>query len=1024
MAIISVHNLTLFLAFSCIAATAIICTYLSVDSGDRALDDTKSAGADQLQATRDSCDNALRSTRAEADNAVNGCFGAAENAITARTSELLRATIGTIAGGLGTNFRFMEALVESWHKLILAQQPISYTRSVAWYDAAALQMWSQRMAYSYMGLTALAMYGLDNKIRQIFESGSTVNNQPDEFHHVYLQVSNGEPRGNLLGTARLAGGRHNTTLDPYWDGPEKLPGGRLEPTWCNTGLTSPITGKECDVRKQWGCRSGVALKTNGVVDDGVCRLPTWEVQEQPIATLVQAFFPQSRPRWSHIFGISGFMGFGHLLLWPDEHGKNVAFFFLALDVRSFSRYLSTIQVAGEGATTRIVITVARNWLSDMLPIATFLQTDKMFATSHGNATGFEYLFRTDIGQMGYNQVVRDAVQAEDPIIRGTARHFVHNVPGGFAGGEDTLISYRLNTTLTEGGWSEVVPGALSGDLGVYKAPVNTTIPYLNGRLLPEEEFDPPLPGYARDGDHYFAMTRKINIGRTADDPDGVLWLTLCIDREYVLGETDRQQAATRAAVQEANARVASAVAADTQRVLDDIEASNAEIQDKLERDRIILICVIIAAAIIMMILSIIFVKQIIAPLEELQIDMAAVAVMRLEEVDESKELSELAEVGAMQVSFLQMIRNLREYRSYMPASVLCDDDDEEEEEAEDDKGTKDGLTSANSSGGGDRSKMSGSRQHSGISRNQSMASRRSAESRASKMSGQSMQSKLSMMQNKAAKNKAVGVAKKKVALLAINVCDFSFVCSKLGNPQAIADGTAKYLSAVSNIVQRMKGIPDGFSGDRFYGSFNMVKACASAKTVSVNAGLECVEQGQQVLRSLFPGASDEHGKVQAGASAGDAWCGNLGTDTMKKFCCIGQVAGWVHVCENHCRKMKCFLTCSSVLMDEVGPHVVSRSLVPAIFKGAVHKIHQIIDKAKVSEDEWMYQLEEAAAADPNANFNEAIAAFNRGMFDEAIAAIEADKLERPSPQHDACLYEMRVAQFCAQQTLKGGEQAG
>eukprot|EP00756_Hemistasia_phaeocysticola_P032468 Hpha_TRINITY_DN16408_c4_g2::TRINITY_DN16408_c4_g2_i2::g.159416::m.159416 len=93
----------------------------------------------------------------------------------------------------------------------------------------------------------------------------------------------------------------------------------------------------------------------------------------------------------------------------------------------------------------------------------------------------------------------------------------------------------------------------------------------------------------------------------------------------------------------------------------------------------ILYIVVGGSAVIMMLVSVLFVMRIVAPLVQLQLDMAEVAVMKLENVDEGRPLSALQEVGAMEESFKMMISNLREYRSYMPASVLMDDDDDEEE---------------------------------------------------------------------------------------------------------------------------------------------------------------------------------------------------------------------------------------------------------------------------------------------------------------------------------------------------------
>ena len=143
------------------------------------------------------------------------------------------------------------------------------------------------------------------------------------------------------------------------------------------------------------------------------------------------------------------------------------------------------------------------------------------------------------------------------------------------------------------------------------------------------------------------------------------WLVITLDREYMLGDIDRSTLAAQ------------------ERIRDEVDS----VDENLVRSRIILVVTVVVASVLLMLLALMLVIRIVAPLVQLQEEMARVAVMNLSQVDETRAISNIEEVGHMQTSFLQMLRNLKEYRNYMPASVLVEDMSRTETETEDDSST-------------------------------------------------------------------------------------------------------------------------------------------------------------------------------------------------------------------------------------------------------------------------------------------------------------------------------------------------
>lgn len=180
-------------------------------------------------------------------------------------------------------------------------------------------------------------------------------------------------------------------------------------------------------------------------------------------------------------------------------------------------------------------------------------------------------------------------------------------------------------------------------------------------------------------------------------------------------------------------------------------------------------------------------------------------------------------------------------------------------------------------------------------------------------------------------------------------------------------------------------------------SFNAVRPQATHRVMSVKSA---DEMGRQINRrdkpleasvhpskSVHPSAASKT-KISAAITTGELKCGNLGCIGMKKFSCIGSIVTWAHALERlnaHWRANALvdpgnFSDAKNTYYFRDGDMV----LFPKRKKDAM-RVHELREKKSVSEDEWMYQLEEGAANDPHKMFNEAMSAAIGSDWDTAGA---------------------------------------
>ena len=369
---------------------------------------------------------------------------------------------------------------------------------------------------------------------------------------------------------------------------------------------------------------------------------------------------------------------------------------------------------------------------------------------------------------------------------------------------------------------------------------------------------------------------------------------------------------------------------------ENIRKSESKVDDDLEKARMILYIVVVVAALIPIGLTVYLVFRITKPLIQLMEDMSHVAVMDLSSVDASRPLSSLSEVCAMEQSFKQMMKNLVEYRQYLPQSVLVDSATEETE--------ADDITQSKT--GKDRS----SGEHSA----------------SSLTSCSSIVPVATVVFGVAVKSKHVSIALSNINSL--HATEQNKVVSTLSS----------YLEVLLESAKAARGIVDDMSGDKVTVCFNTVTSCGLHK-------VHAAEYALAVRNRMNSGIS-----VNVAISSGSAVCGTVGCTGLKKYGVIGSVATDVRSLERCGSKWGVGVLADGDVGKAIDSHFTIRSFVKAKrANGKTTLLSEVVAAREAGQnEEWMYQLESAAAQDPYTKMNSAVVLLYDNKLDEAEEALK------------------------------------
>lgn len=223
--------------------------------------------------------------------------------------------------------------------------------------------------------------------------------------------------------------------------------------------------------------------------------------------------------------------------------------------------------------------------------------------------------------------------------------------------------------------------------------------------------------------------------------------------------------------------------------------------------------------------------------------------------------------------------------------------------------------------------------------------------------------------NKALKS---GVAKKKMTFLSSGFKGWHVHFHKAHDSDMLAAHTA-LLRSMLEIVNKNKGVPDVFCGDRLLVSFNAVKPLATHKVASCHAALALLDLSDKCRASGYEALTDEpakkHGKAAAttlpevsiGVASGEAKVGNMGCEGMKKYSFISVVLTFAWALERYDNMLGGGCLIDKTVHADVKDSFQLRELGSILMKKRSARpveVHQLVGKKEASEDEWMYQLEE------------------------------------------------------------------
>ena len=367
-------------------------------------------------------------------------------------------------------------------------------------------------------------------------------------------------------------------------------------------------------------------------------------------------------------------------------------------------------------------------------------------------------------------------------------------------------------------------------------------------------------------------------------------------------------------------------------MLRNLEVQEDNTKTKLRQRTNETIIVIVAIALASVFVFLVFNDLLTRPFAHVCVVMAEAAVMRIEEIPDIS--SKILEINAIHRAMVLMTRNLKEYKAYMPQSVLADTDEDEE------------------------------------SAHQTAASNPSVKSSPS-VSRMTSDTVSSMAREAGARRAgmALSIAKKKCTFAVINLVGFHAKVSSLSEKKVV-DAHGKVVESVLKVAQGTKGICDGFSGDRFLLSFNGLKTLASHRMAGCTAGVR--------LRDVL---KEEHEfEVSSAVVCGEARVGNMGCEVMRKYTFVSPALSWGYALERYARSLSCAVLTDHFIVNDMSSEFVRRTVGQVVFEkrladGNPLTISCVLEKhAGGDNEEWMYALEEMAAADPQAAWNKFAAA--------------------------------------------------
>eukprot|EP01065_Artemidia_motanka_P004980 TRINITY_DN1236_c0_g1_i1.p1 TRINITY_DN1236_c0_g1~~TRINITY_DN1236_c0_g1_i1.p1 ORF type:complete len:2199 (+),score=638.60 TRINITY_DN1236_c0_g1_i1:411-7007(+) len=320
-------------------------------------------------------------------------------------------------------------------------------------------------------------------------------------------------------------------------------------------------------------------------------------------------------------------------------------------------------------------------------------------------------------------------------------------------------------------------------------------------------------------------------------------------------------------------------------------------------------------------------------------------------------------------SFSRLISNLTAYKPYLPPSLLAEEDEDDEHSS---------LASSRADQNVQAVRMS-------LRGSFSTTPRRSVASVS--MTGAQHRERDKKLDDRV----ALILKNKHVSLFMANVKDF-LKYAPASEPSRVSSKLGEYLQFCVEECGKQKGVADGFLGDRVTITFNAVVTCTQHKVMasllSIRVRSMSGESGSPMLKS--PLGKHLSISLNIAIGSGSALCGNVGCSGMRRFSVLGKLYGWTCLLERLGSKWPvatlCDESCQEDCKQVFDTRLISRVHSPK--HDITSKVFSILTHFQVSEDEWMYQLEEAGNQSRWRVYNAAMQQYLDGKFQDALTAIE------------------------------------
>eukprot|EP00664_Eupelagonemidae_sp_cell27_P000112 gene112-6529_t len=218
------------------------------------------------------------------------------------------------------------------------------------------------------------------------------------------------------------------------------------------------------------------------------------------------------------------------------------------------------------------------------------------------------------------------------------------------------------------------------------------------------------------------------------------------------------------------------------------------------------------------------------------------------------------------------------------------------------------------------------------------------------------------------------------------------------------------LGQMMSAAEGHKGLTDAVSGDRFSASINGAKAATGHRAAAMRLSWHLTAAEGVDQREWF--AKCQHPHFSAGVCSGELLCGDLGCERLLVYSFVGDAAAWVHALERLATRWGAAVAANEPVKQDAETAFYFRLRGAAAMAKRSHAGQReqrlweaVAQQSEQEADEWMYQLEQAKAADVWRDYNLAHKSSLEGDFLIAEERITAgrDLQGRADPQVRAAL---------------------